>query len=671
MTNEKAPREGRGYVGRILSVDLTERSATREEVPAASYERYLSGVGLGARILWERMPAGADVFGPDNLLGLVTGLLTDTGSLFTGRFLAVGRSPQTGGWGDANCGGHFSPYLKRCGVDGVFFRGVSEHPVYLFVDERTAELRDARDLWGLDAVEAEQALRARHGERCQVAVIGQGGERRSYIAGICNDGGRIAARGGLGAVMGAKNLKAVVAAGRSRVGVVDRDRMTALTRAFKDRVSPHQRVQQLLGDRMLGLTGRLNRLAPILPRQPADLWRQLLFRYGTPALTAMSAESGDSPIRNWGGSGPHDFPLSRAQRIGAEAVIACETEKYGCYSCPLSCGGHVRMEGGPWPVERMHKPEYETLCALGGLLLNADLPSIFKANDLCNRAGIDTISCGGVVAFAMECFEAGVLTVADTDGLVLRWGDGAAMVHLVEKIVRREGIGEVLADGVKPAAARIGRGAERFAVHCGGVEAPMHDPKFDPGQAVSYGCDPTPGRHTIAAYQYLELQVLEKQFSRVRKLPLLALQRSKYRFDDKVGNLAADTFYKMLVDGCGACLFGTQVGADLPLVDWCNAATGWDRSPDDYLRAGERIHQLRHAFNVREGLNELRDFRPHPRVLGHPPPERGPSRGVRLDLDAMGRAFYEALHWNPEDGRPDPAWLASLGMADVAAALAP
>jgi aldehyde:ferredoxin oxidoreductase len=668
MTEPRDLDQSRAYWGRILHVDLSAGTSEYEHLPDALYERFLGGIGLAAKVLWDRIPAGADPMGPDNVLGFVPGLLTDTGSLFTGRFMVAGKSPATGGWGDANCGGYFSPFLKRCRIDGLFVRGVSDKPVYLLLGADGVEVRDAAELWGLDTGETERQLKDLHGPRCQVACIGPAGERKSFMAGICNDDGRIAARGGLGGVMGSKGLKAVVATGRARIGVSDKERMKQLSKDFKAAISTDSPMNRLLGDTLLGATGKLTRLLPGMTRQPSDLWRLLLARFGTPALTAMSAESGDSPIKNWAGS-VVDFPLSRSQKLGAEAVIAHEIEKYGCFSCPLRCGGIVKYDRGARPIERMHKPEYETLCAFGALLLNDDLGSLMVLNDLCNRAGIDTISTGATVAFAIECFEEGLITTADTDGLELSWGGAEAIVSLVERIIAREGIGDLLADGVKVAAERIGKGADRFAVHSGGIEVPMHDAKFDPGYLATYTCEPTPGHHTISSFTYLELQVLEKQFTRAPKLPPIAFKRGKGKPEGKGEMLAVDSCYKMLVDATGACFFGTQVGGPLPLVEWMNAATGWSVSADAYLEAGERIHQLRHAFNVREGLNPARDFRPHPRLYGDPPQKAGPFRNTTLDAAGFVREYYRAMHWDDATGRADKAHLERLALPEVAEAL--
>lgn len=668
---ETAPSGGTGFWGRILHVDLTQGTHTVERLEEPVFRKFIGGAGIGAKILWERLKPGADPLGPDNILGFTTGLLTDTGTLFTGRFTVVGKSPLSGGWGDSNCGGYFSPALKRCGVDAVFFHGASPRPVYAVLTADTVELREASELWGLDAVAAEQRLKSVCGRRAQAACIGPAGEKRCRFAGISTDGGRYAGRSGLGAVMGSKNLKAVVAAGNRRVGVVDPDGIKTLTKAFRKRLEGGKSLHWLLGDRLLGFLGWVTRKGPVTSRQPADLFRQVLKKYGTAGLTALSAESGDSPIKNWGGVGYADFPLSRSQKIGAEALAAYEVKKYGCFACPLRCGGIVQVNDGPYPISEMHRPEYETVCGFGGLVLNDDLFSIFKLNDLCNRGGVDSISCAAVAAFAVECFENGVLTVEDTGGLHLSWGDGDALVRLVEMIIERRGIGDVLAEGVQIAAARIGRGAEAYAVHVGGVEPPMHDPKFDPGFAPVYGCDPTPGRHTTASYTYLDLMLLEKKFRQAKKMPALVTHKQRHTYTGTGNALAVNARFKMLLDAAGACLFGASVGGAIPMCEWLNAATGWDREPDEYLTAAERIQQLRHAFNVREGINACRDCRPHGRVLGDPPLPSGPSRNITIDIDTMAAEYYAAFGWDPADGRPQPDHLMEIGMEELIDALTP
>ncbi|MEW5736517.1 MAG: aldehyde ferredoxin oxidoreductase family protein [Thermodesulfobacteriota bacterium] len=669
MGAEKS-QSGKGYWGRILVVDLTSGKAEYRKVADAVYEDYLSGVGLGAKFLWDNMKKGADPLGPDNILGFTTGVLTATPAVFAGRFTVVGKSPASGGFGDSNCGGYFAPALKKCEIDAVFVKGRAERPVYLLIDEKKASIEDAGDLWGKDAVEAEDILRERHGKKAQAAVIGQAGEKKSFMAGISTDRGRMAGRAGLGGVMGSKNLKAVVAMGGAKVQSADAERMKDLTKAFRKNLDQFKFADRFLNDMVLGGTGKLMRYLPMVMRQPAILWRGLLRKFGTPCLTAMSSEMGDSPIKNWSGSAI-DFPLSRVQKIGAQAVLSFEKKKYGCYSCPIRCGGIMSVEKGPYPLSETHKPEYETICAFGALLLNDDIYSIYKINDMLNRAAMDTISCGGTVAFAMECFENGILTEKDLGGIQLSWGNADAVVKIVQKIIDRDGIGDILADGVKQAAARIGKGSEKFAVHAGGIEAPMHDPKLDPGYGMAYYCEPTPGRHTVTSLTYLDIQELEKQFSRARGPAFLSTKGERYRADNKGPALAVDSCFKMLVDCSGLCLFGTQLGGRMPVADWLNAATGWKRAPDEYLVIGERVETLRQAFNAREGIVVRRDFRPHGRLYGEPALKGGATKGVNLDIEGLGKSFHAALGWDWETGKPKKEKLQALKLGDVASELYP
>jgi len=656
---------GKGYMGKILWVDLSTGDMKAEEIPEETYKRFLTGYGLGAKLLYDRIPPGADPLGPDNILGLCSGLLTGTGALFAGRFMVVAKSPLTGGWGDANCGGNLSPAIKQAGYDGVFFHGISEKPVYLYLTDEKAELRDAGDIWGKDVVETEAAIREETGDKkAKMATIGPASEKLSLISGIANDNGRYAARSGIGAVMGSKRLKAVVASGRKKIESEDSDRVKALSKEFGKSLNRRDALQKILGSRLVKTAGKITRISPMAMAQGGDLWCQVLKKYGTMGVTSMSAESGDSPVKNWGGAGHLDFPLTKATKISDDSVIKYQDKNYGCFSCPVRCGGIMKIEDGPWPLDETHKPEYETLCSFGTLCLIDDLYAIFKLNDMCNRSGLDTISAGAVVAFTIECYEAGILTKEELDGIEPRWGNAEAAIAILDKVIKREGIGDVLADGVKRAAEKIGKGSEKFAIHAGGQELPMHDPKFDVLQGLAYEVEPTPGRHTISGYVWQELIQLDKYHPDAEKVKPFMSKKKKTSPHGKAHNQSINSNLMQVVNGAGVCLFGLACGPKLPLFEYLNAATGWGFSDKQWFQVGERIETLRHAFNVREGIS-YKDTRMTGRAIGDPPLEKGPHAGFTMEAETLAREFYEKMGWDFETGKPLKDRLEDLGLDEV------
>ncbi|MBN1534893.1 MAG: aldehyde ferredoxin oxidoreductase family protein [Spirochaetes bacterium] len=657
---------GKGYMGKILKVDLDSGNVSEESIPDEVYRQVTSGIGLAARLLYERIPAGADPLGPDNILAFMSGLLTGSGAWFTGRWMVAAKSPLTGGWGDANCGGTFSPAIKRCGYDGIFFHGISPKPVYLSIADGKAELKDASHLWGLDAVAAEERLIADEGKTARVAVIGPAAERISLISGISNDRGRYAARSGLGAVMGSKRLKALAISGRGKVEVHDPWAVRELNAKFIKWFKKGEGVKKLLSAKALNFMAKFMRVSPMGMAQKGDLVKMAMSRFGTIASNVLSSENGDSPVRNWYGVGFRDFSIAaHADKLNPQRIMDHEVKKYHCYNCPLGCGSVLRVDSAG--LSETHKPEYETCCAFGALQLNDDLDAIFKINDYCNRVGFDTISAGTTIAFAMECVERGILTDADLGGLKLHWGNSDAVLELLRMMAERRGIGDILADGSKRAAQHIGKGSERLAMHAGGQELPMHDSRFDPGFAVSYVMEPTPGRHTNHGYQWLEMFALHRLFRKLPKTPDLFLVKNKYRVTkDKSILLAAASKYMQFVNGVGACLFGVQMGGNLDLPGYANAVTGWNLPPEEYLTIGERIQNIRQAFNVKHGITPRRDFMLPQRAAGRPPLEAGPMKGVTLDIDALHGAFAENMGWDRESGIPTAVKLRELGLDGIA-----
>ena len=645
---------GKGYMGKILTVDLTVGDITEEIIPDDVYEKYLSGMGLAAYILYNRIPAGADPLGPDNILGFVSGLLTGTGSLFAGRWMVVGKSPLTGSWGDANCGGNFSPAIKRCGYDGIFFKGISSRPVYFYIGKGKAELRDASHVWGRDAVEAEKMLLKDTPAGARVALIGPSGEKLSLISGISNDGGRMAARSGLGAVMGSKMLKALVLSGANRIAVHNREEIKKLSRKCNKWV---QFQPPFLPGSMMPYVGAFMRMMPTVLAQDGMLYKILLRKWGTGSLNQMSIEMGDSPIKNWKGNN-EDFGPKKSVTTNPDVFTDREMIKYHCYSCPLGCGGICSMTG---KYSETHKPEYETVLALGGLCLNEDVDSIFYLNEALNRAGMDTISAGATVAFAIECYEEGILTKKDTDGLELSWGNSDAIIALVDKMISREGIGDILADGSRVAARKLGKGSERFTVHAGGQELAMHDSRNDPGFALHYSVEPTPGRHTIGAGLYYEMFQLWKKVKGLPKVSPLYFKGSKYVVDEeKAVRGAACSKFMNVLNGAGLCMFGSFLGANkIPTFEWLTAATGWNKGPEEYMEIGERIQTLRQAFNVKHGI-EPKNFKISDRAVGKPPLSGGANKGRTVDIDKMMEGYWEQFGWDIVTGKPGAECMARL-----------
>jgi aldehyde:ferredoxin oxidoreductase len=610
-------------MGKVLWVDLARQQLKDELLDEKTMRDFLGGYGLGARILFSRQKGGVDPLGPDAILGLVTGVLTGTDAMGGSRYVMVGKSPLTGGWGDANSGGNVGPYLKFAGYDAVFFTGISKKPVYLLIDNGKAELKDASKLWGKDTFDTQDILRAEHGKELEVACIGPAGEKLSLIAAVMNNKGRAAGRSGLGAVMGSKKLKAIAVKGNMKIPVADEVASREMRKRHVTNINPRS---------------------------------QFIGGFGTAALFEMSLTSDDAPCKNWDGVGVIDFP--KFKDISAQPVKEQQERKYGCWHCPVGCGGIMKPNttGEFTYDEHAHKPEYETLAMYGSNLLNNDLISIIKANDVCNRYGMDTISAGACVAFAMECYEKGILTKKDI-GLDLKWGDARAIIALSEMIGKREGFGAVLADGVKVAAKKIGKGSEKYAIHIGGQEYPAHDTRGGLNFAIGYGANPTPGRHTQGGEGPLPEGSLP-QYDRG------SLTGRGIPHKTGMGITAA-------YNAAGICMIviGDAYVHINDLVEAFQKITGWDITLDELIKTGARIETMKQAFNVREGIKT--PWKHHDRMLGKPPKKVGPRAGATLDEYELSKEYYEALGWDPKTGKPGKKALLDLGLNDVAKVLWP
>jgi aldehyde:ferredoxin oxidoreductase len=608
-------------------IDLEKGEIREEKLDETIARRFIGGYGLGVRILFERQKKGIDPLGPENILGLTTGPLTGTKTPSGGRYMAVCKSPLTGGWGDANSGGYFGSELKSAGWDAIFFSGIAPNPKYLLMTDDRLELRDASHLWGKDTAETEEAIQKELGKpKLRVASIGPASERLSLITGIVNDKGRIAGRSGMGAVMGSKRLKAVAVHGTGKAAVADKEGLDQLRKRFVNELREMEGFPKMLMD------------------------------HGTCALTQGLTITGATPVKNWLLAGEQAFP-NLDKIADADAVIQYQKKKYGCANCPVACGGIFDVQDGPYPVGEMHKVEYETIAAFGTMCMNDDFPSIIKLNDLCNRSGLDTISAGTVIAFAMECFEKGIISKSETDGIELTWGNSKAMIAMVKKIISREGLGDILADGVKVAAAKIGRGAEACAMHVGGQEPGFHNALFLPSRGTGYVCDPTPGRHTAAPMARIEAG--GGSIAPYPELKIPGIERYEYK---SKGPISATISNYLQVGNCaGLCLFPLIFFGNFPLLEFLNAVTGWNMNMEKALETGARIQTLRQCFNIREGIRPS-DVQLPPRLAGLPPQEEGPLAGITIDIDSLAHEYRKAMGWDPHSGAPEAATLERLGL---------
>lgn len=616
-----------GTMGKILMVDLTHQTISVETPGDDVYLKYLGGYGLGAYYLYRLQKPGIDALGPENHLGFFTGILTGTPALSGNRYIVVGKSPRTGTWGDANSGGAFGPAMKAAGFDGVIFRGISAKPVYLLLDRGQAQVLPADTWWGLDTNDLEDQVKQQYGKEAGVACIGPAGERMSLMAAVINDKGRAAARSGLGAVMGSKRLKAVVAVGDLPVTLADPEGMKQAVAKYRE------------GMKEQGMYKVLN-------------------QYGTAGITAGACVSADTPIKNWGGS-PDDFPGVKS--ISDDSVLLIQKRKYACWRCAIACGGETEVKEGPFKSDA-HKPEYETLGAFGTMCLNDNLASINRCNEICNRQGLDTISTACTVAFAIECYENGILTDEDTGGIPLKWGNAEAVVEITRQIGDGVGFGKVLADGSRLAAERIGRGAERYAMQIGGEEVPMHDPRLNPGLATSYKMDATPGRHT-----QLSAWTAEAQFA---PPGLITEPVERYKVEGKGRMHQKISAHHHASASAGVCMFAWVCLPPDCVPDLLTWVTGHKFTVDDVEKTGNRIAALRIGFNLREGVRNI-DIEIPGRIVGKPPLEKGPVAGVTVDVDRQVHDYLEAMGWDVQTGVPRRETLLALGLDFVAADLHP
>ncbi len=589
----------KGIHGKLLDVDLNQGHTKEFPVSEQTFRRYLGGRGLGARLLYDLLPPKTDPLSPDNVLISLTGPLT--GSMATGssKFVVVTKSPATHGWCDSYSSGRIAVQLKKVGYDGMVIRGRANHRCYLRIDEKGVDIREADHLWGRDSFETERMLRNAEGDApLGVSSIGPAGEKLVKIACINSDLYRQAGRGGIGAVMGSKHLKAIVVTGAEGLGLHDRKKLAELNRENYQRALKSEVAQARM-------------------------------KYGTPLTLNITHTGGILPTKNFQFS-TWEKALGKIDSVGVYQSV--KTHK-SCVSCFVHCSLVTEAADGKYEGVSVEGPEYETLGLFGPNLLIDSLPIIIQANVLCDRLGLDTISAGNVIGFFMECFERGMVSLRDTEGCGNSFGEGEATLTAIERIAHRRGFGDVLAEGVQGAADHIGQGSDRFAMHVKGLEFPAYEPRGAFGSGLSYAVSPRGACHRRAWPPAKEIlgnyppYTVEGKAEMIRQL-----------YDEN-------------------CVLHSLLVCDMPvkfiplsLEDYANyfhAVTGEPTSREDFLHIAGRIETLIRMFNLREGFTRKDDTLPY-RTLFEPLPD-GPAKGQRIgeaNLDRMIDDYYACRGWD-------------------------
>ena len=603
---------------RLLKVDLSTGAVSREELPRVWRADYIGGRGLGTRLLWELRAWQADPLAPENPLLFITGPLTGTNVPTGGRYAVMTRGPLTGTIACSNAGGHFGPALKFAGYDALLVTGASGKPVYLFIDDARVDLRDAAGIWGESFWVAEERLKARHGHDVRVAGIGRAGETQVRYAAVMNDRDRAAGRTGVGAVMGAKKLKAVVVRGTRGVALARADDFNALATELNARILDMSGMKGLAHDGTQGMM----RVTCSFGALPTENARHTSFA----GCENISAEAMRRP----------PAPGRRPNLIGRKA----------CFACPIGCGRIAQIQPDHFTLkhgEQYRGPngglEYEAAYALGAMVGVGDLDACTFAFEVCNEEGMDPISFGVTLAAAMELFARGVLTEAET-GRPLSFGDAAALAEMVLATARREGFGDVLAEGARRLCARYGH--PELAMQVKGQEFPGYDPRAMQGMGLAYATSPRGACHLRASPYRSDFSTADPKVK------------------PKVVKQTQDA--KAAIDSLGICSFITPQVDLQTLAELASHATGIHYSQAHLLRAGERIWNLERLFNLRAGFTGADDALPR-RVLEEPA-DAGVHRGEVCHLDVMLPAYYRLREWT-EAGEPTPALLARLGLADL------
>ncbi len=623
------------YNRQILRVNLSKERILKEKWSEDNAKKYLGGRGLAAKILYDELKPGVDPLGSENKLVYATGPLGGTGFPLNSRWLVAGKSPATRIWGEATCGGTFAVQLRKAGYDAVVVEGKASSPVYVNILDDNVEIRNASEMWGQTTLDNEIAiardigLKERRENNPAVVNIGPAGENLVKIAAVMHTAHRAAGRTGLGAVMGSKKLKAIAVRGTKKVPVARPDRLREMMKETVKECATNQNMKNFTAHGQAGFVTPLNEMG-MLPTKN--------FLQGT---------------------------FENHQAISGETMTATILKNRGtCSECPVACKREVEILRGPYaPVHAQYGgPEYENVGALGSLLLISNLEAVSKENELCNAYGLDTISTGAVIAWIMECYDRGIVTKTDIDGIEAKWGNQDAALALIEKIAGRIGVGDLLAEGVRTAARKIGRGSERYAVEVKGLEIPMHEPRAKKGVGLSYATGNRGGCHMQAFH--------DTEFEMRDLAPEIGITKPLDRHDtsrEKVDQVKKSQDWVAVTNSLLICTSPAWTGFNYTrpayLTEALNVVTGWNLSVNDLMTIGERINNLCRCFNSREGITRKDDYLPA-RFTDDALPD-GPSKGQRLtkeQLEDMLNNYYELRGWDRNTGLPTQGKLRELGL---------
>ncbi|UCC19120.1 MAG: aldehyde ferredoxin oxidoreductase family protein [Promethearchaeota archaeon] len=596
-----------GYSGNILRVDLTNQETSIEHPDDVFYRRYIGGEGFVVYYLLKELKAGIDPLSPENKLIFATGPLTGYAIPGTGRNSVGAKSPLTGGFGEAEVGGHWGAELKHAGFDAIIIEGKAKNPVYLWIQDGEAEIKDANHLWGKVTGEVEALIKKELEDKfIRVAQIGPGGERLVRYACVINDLRNAAGRSGMGAVMGSKNLKAIAVRGHKKLEVHNKDKLREKIKEFNE----------LAYKSVSGY-----------------------FKHGTGGgIMEQFAKSGNLPTRNF-----RDGDFSGAEALDPSIMKEeINLTMEACYACSIQCKKVVNI-GEPWKVDPKYGgPEYESIAAFGSNCGIDDIKAVCKANELCNKYSLDTISTGVSIGFAMECYENGILSEKDTNGIKLNFGNGEAMVQMTEMIAKREGLGDILAEGVRRAAEKIKNGAPQFAMHVKGQEIPMHEPRLKPGLGIGYAISPTGAEHMA--------NIHDNSFANERAIPLHSAIGILEPIDmndlsaKKVRILAYYSNWRNLYNALLICYFLPWDYVDVPEI--VRSVTGWYTTTWEMMKVGERIITMARIFNIREGFSKKDDCVPQRFFQPHRSGALAETALKSEEFENAVQIYYEMMGWN-------------------------